>query len=33
MSLVYTENSQDLDTAITIAKNVKEELVIVNESK
>jgi len=33
MSLVYVRNPQDLDTAITTARNVKGELVMANESK
>ena len=33
MSIVYARNPQTLDTAITTVRNVKEGLVIANESK
>ncbi len=33
MSLVYVRNSQTLDQAIILARNVEGELVIANESK
>ncbi len=33
ISLVYVRNSQTLDEAVTIIRNVEEGLVITNESK
>ena len=33
ISIVYAENSQTLDAVIITARNVEEELVMINESK